>query len=221
MESFPLHFLPSYDSFTTKTFLTVSHHNLLCWSAAIFLCFKTRNLVHLQSFLIFFYCCWISSTWIVASCHFVAICHWVLELSNTFYLPCLSLVVSDQLQNTELLSLNMAGELQRQLLTKSVTLLAVNNTCRPFTRIWRAVFFLVEEKQCSGEMLQGFYLNCYWISYLPIIQFHLIFEECFPFALLSVQLRSHTLHWRSSRFSCLPFFSLKLIQLYLLTSVLL
>lgn len=49
-----LHFLLSYGSSTAKTFLTVNHHNLLHWSAAFSLHFETRNLIHLQSFLIFF-----------------------------------------------------------------------------------------------------------------------------------------------------------------------
>lgn len=114
-------------------------------------------------------------------------------MRNTFYLPCLSLIVSDQLQNTGLLSLHTAGELQRQLLTKTFTFLSVSNPCRPFTRISEScVFFLLKENDALGEMLQGFYLNCFWISCLPMIQLHLLFEACFPLALLSVQLRSHT-----------------------------
>lgn len=77
--------------------------------------------------------------------------------------------------------------------TKTFTLLSVSNPCRPFTRISESCgFFLLKENDALGEMLWGFYLNCYWISCVPMIQFHLLFEACFPLALLSVQLRSHT-----------------------------
>lgn len=113
----------------------------------MFLHIKTRNVVCLQSFWNFFLL--LLNIFDLNHCHF-QMCHWVVEFCSTFYLPWLTLIVSDQLQDAELFSLHMAGDLQRELLTKAFTLLAVSNCCRPSTRISESCAFPVERKWRSG-----------------------------------------------------------------------
>lgn len=88
------------DSGVPKTFLAVNHYNLL-------------HKVHesLPSIISVFFLL-LLNIFCLNCCQFQK-CHWVLRFGSTFCLRCLALVVSDQLKNSEPLSLHMTGELQR------------------------------------------------------------------------------------------------------------